>query len=67
MRWSEFTDADIVYGSNGDVLTDIECPECNEKLYMSSIVLTIYPPKYNYYCSVCGWSGNAFQKWEKRQ
>ena len=40
---------------NGQVLTDIICPECGRNIYMDkTMVLTSYPEKYRYWCS-CGW------------
>lgn len=39
---------------------DIQCPECNDDLYVrTDIVLSCYPPKSQYFCNKCGWVGTA--------
>lgn len=63
MTWDEFLDKDISTKYNGQIKTDIECPECGRKIYYNStIMLTSYPAKYSYWCS-CGWSGAAHERW----
>ena len=43
------------------VQTDIECPKCGRKVWKrNDIVLTSYPPKYQYECD-CGWVGYDFK------
>lgn len=38
--------------------TNIECPKCGSKIYKRlDIVLTSYPPQYQYECHNCGWIG----------
>lgn len=34
---------------------DAKCSKCGGQLYINdSVVLTSYPPQYQYYCKVCG-------------
>ena len=59
MKWEELLDETIDAITTGQILTDIECPECGRNIYFnSSIILTSYPPKYQYWCS-CGWTGSS--------
>ena len=63
MTWEEVLNKNIGSNYNGQVLTDIICPECGRNIYMDkTIVLTTYPEKYRYWCS-CGWQGYAPYKW----
>lgn len=57
MKWDDFNpNAD--YEHNQYEPTNIECPECGEKIYrFVGIVLATYPPQYRYECKKCGWSG----------
>lgn len=57
MKWDEFNPhsdcVKIPYER-----TDIECPECGEKVFrFTGTVLTTYPPMYRYDCKKCGWRG----------
>ena len=55
MTWEEVLNKNIGSNYNGQVLTDIICPECGRNIYMDkTMVLTSYPEKYRYWCS-CGW------------
>ena len=63
MTWSEFLDKNASSGYNGQIQTDIECPECGRKIYLDiMIVLPSYPGKYKYWCP-CGWTGYAPTRW----
>lgn len=65
MTWDEFLNKNISNSYNGQIQTDIECPECGRKIYYdSTIILTTYPAKFHYWCS-CGWSGIAHERWVK--
>lgn len=61
MKWEEFVGSiDNRWMALGLVKTDIECPECGKPLYKrTDIVLSSYPPKYEYKCLSCDWSGYA--------
>ena len=62
MEWDEFTG--VMGNYNGQVETDIECPQCGKKIYFDSrVVLTSYPPQYSYWCT-CGWSDTSTRKWD---
>lgn len=59
--WEEYITEDI-YGEYGEVYTkvDVACPYCRAPLYKrTDIVLTSYPPQYQYQCKECGWTGYA--------
>ena len=59
MKWEELLDKKIDKITTGQILTDIECPECGRNIYFnSSLILTSYPQKYQYWCS-CGWVGSS--------
>lgn len=63
MTWEEFLNENIESPYNGQIRTDIKCPECGRDIYLNNtIILTSYPGKYAYWCS-CGWHGCAPQKW----
>lgn len=68
MKWEELersTTRSIQIQQN--IKTDIDCPECGEKVYLdNSVVLATYPVKYSYWCS-CGWSGTSFIRWTGRE
>lgn len=41
------------------IKTNVECPKCGKLLWKrTDIVLTSYPPQYQYECD-CGWWGSA--------
>lgn len=63
MNWEEFDNKELPnYLSTNRVLTDIDCPRCNKKLYMrTDIVLTSYPVQYQYECE-CGWVGYSYNR-----
>ena len=43
------------------IVTDIECPECNARLYTQyGVTLTSIPPQHKYNCKECGWSGFSY-------
>lgn len=63
MEWDEFLRQNTLSCNNGQILTDIKCPDCGKRIYYdSTITLTSIPPKYCYWCS-CGWNGYATTKW----
>ena len=42
----------------GSYMMDIECPKCSALIYKNiSLVLTSYPPQYQFHCEKCGWTG----------
>ena len=63
MNWEDFN-KNINFNDylfTNKVLTDINCPKCNKKIYMrTDIVLTSYPPQYQYECD-CGWIGCSYK------
>lgn len=67
LKWEDFKN----YYSNADVLinrvqTNIECPECGKFLFeRRDIVLTSYPPQYQYECA-CGFVGYSHKDWENK-
>ena len=59
MTWEEFCKDKSTIPPNLQ-RTDIDCPECGEKIYVdTSVVLACYPPKLRYECQNCGWGGMA--------
>ncbi len=59
--WEEYINEDI-YGEYGERYepVEVECPKCKNRLYKrTDIVLTSYPPQYQYECKECGWCGYA--------
>ena len=60
MKWEDYQNHEwILYESREK--TDIECPECGAPLWRrTDIGLTNYPPKFQYECSECGWSGYGY-------
>ena len=63
MTWDQMLDIPIEEATTGQVLTDIECPECGRKIYLNTgIILTSYPAKYHYWCA-CGWSDCSHIRW----
>lgn len=63
MTWNEFLDKNIKSQYNGQVQTDIDCPECGRNIYFDkTITLTSYLGKFRYWC-VCGWTGVAPERW----
>lgn len=60
MKWDEMKDQypASTFGTKLEK-TDIDCPECGKKIFKrTDIVLTSYPPQYQYECE-CGWVGYA--------
>ena len=59
--WDEYINEDI-YGTWEEryVPVDVKCPKCGKPLYKrTDIILSSYPPQYQYGCKECGWSGFA--------
>lgn len=60
MKWKEFKEQTLndiaLFDSYNWKRTDIECPVCRGTIYKNiGIVLTSYPPQYQYKCPRCGW------------
>ena len=60
MTWDEFTKKQperiTVYGDFAK--TNITCPDCGELIYRDmSVVMPTNPPRFQYFCSKCGWEG----------
>lgn len=65
MKWEQFLDIRLSNEYDGQVQTDIECPDCGRKIYLdTTMVLTSYPCKYRYWCS-CGWHDTSHLKWRR--
>ena len=64
MTWEDFKRwGPTIEELTNKVRTDIECPICGKKIYQrTDIVLTTYPPQYQYECD-CGWSGTGYNRW----
>ncbi len=63
MTWEDFLGIKTNTVYPGQVLTDIECPECGRHIYLDkTIILTSYPCEYRYWCA-CGWEGFAPKRW----
>lgn len=61
--WEEYINEDI-YGEYVAKYepVEVECPKCKNRLYKrTDIVLTSYPPQYEYLCIDRGWSGYAMK------
>ena len=64
MKWDDFANT-VPVSFDGQVLTNIECPQCGRQIYLNKrIVLTSYPEKYSYWCT-CGWNGYSAIQWEE--
>jgi predicted RNA-binding Zn-ribbon protein involved in translation (DUF1610 family) len=63
MDWEDFNEQRFPeYLFTKKILTDINCPKCNRKIYMrTDKVLTTYPAQYQYECD-CGWVGYSFKR-----
>ena len=67
MKWEDFkkrestqSDTEVYHGYEHLSITDIECPNCGERIYKNNtFVLTTYPPQYIYECLYCNWTGVA--------
>lgn len=62
MKWKDFKEAQRQRLSKyKNICTvDIQCPVCNNDLYMrTDIVLCSYPPQRQYFCDKCNWQGTA--------
>jgi predicted RNA-binding Zn-ribbon protein involved in translation (DUF1610 family) len=62
MKWDEFNKMTIIdtWEMEPRSQVNIECPKCGAKLFRrNDIVLTSYPPKYQYECDKCNWVGYA--------
>lgn len=63
MTWDELLSMDVASKYNGQVRTDIQCPQCGRYIYLdNTMILTSFPAKYRYWCS-CGWTDCAHIKW----
>jgi DNA-directed RNA polymerase subunit RPC12/RpoP len=60
MKWEDFKNRRQNISDSHLQLTNIECPKCNEKIFVKTdIVLASYPPQLQYICMKCGWTGTA--------
>lgn len=60
MKWDEYQDHNWILCDNREQ-TNIECPECGALIWRKTdIVLTSYPPKFQYECDACGWTGTGY-------
>lgn len=59
MKWEDFKkDVEVYELYPQYVPTDIECPKCGKQIYEdTTIEYLTNPPKHDYYCFSCGWSG----------
>ena len=61
MKWTDYQIAirqtyNLFNDGQTWIQTEVECPKCGKFLYKNmSLVLTSYPPKYQYKCSNCKW------------
>ena len=65
MKWEDYKaqrELHNIYKNNQHyVLTDIECPNCGAFIYKNiSLILTSYPPQYQFHCEKCGWFDTAY-------
>ena len=60
MTWEEFVKQKRQTINDEWEITDIECPDCGQKIFKNTmIVLATYPPTTAYCCPHCGWRGSA--------
>lgn len=61
MKWDEFNKMIFdTWEMESCSQVNIECPKCGAKLFRrNDMVLTSYPPKYQYECDKCNWVGYA--------
>lgn len=60
MTWEEFVKQKHQTINNEWEITDVECPDCGQKIFKNTmIVLTTYPAQTAYLCPHCGWRGTA--------
>jgi len=65
MEWEEYKNQEKdkfkISGSNDWVKTEITCPKCGSSVYKNiEVVLTSYPPHYQYKCISCDWVGTWY-------
>ncbi len=65
MKWEDYVNdrrlTNIVKNNQRYIRTDIECPKCGALIYKNiSVVLTSYPPQYQFHCEKCGWHGTSY-------
>lgn len=58
MKWEDYQNqAKDKLGWWGWDETDIECPNCGEKIFRcATLTLTSIPPKFRYKCFNCDWT-----------
>ena len=64
MTWEEYQNqrrqSNIYKNNQHYIQTDIECPKCGALIYKNiSLILTSYPPQYQFHCEKCGWVGTC--------
>ena len=59
--WEEYITEDIGTYEEKYRPVEVECPKCKNRLYKRIGILTTnsYPPRYEYMCLECGWTGYA--------
>ena len=65
MEWEEYKKQKKnkfeISSSNDWVKTEIICPKCRSRVYKNiGMVLTTYPPQYQYKCISCDWTGTWY-------
>lgn len=59
MKWEDFVYNQQFLDRYGHVLTNIECPDCGNQIYVNlEKVHLSNPPKHMFKCLICGW-----EKW----
>jgi len=59
MTWEEYQKHEYILYKNREK-TQIECPNCGDYLWRrTDVVLTSYPPQYQYECDTCNWRGTG--------
>lgn len=64
MTWEEYKRQRLQINKYVDhqhyMQTEIECPTCGMPIYKNvSLVLTSYPPQYQFRCMNCGWTDSC--------
>ena len=60
MTWEEYQKNFNQIHTNRE-LTEVECPQCGAHLWRrTDVVLTSYPPQYQYECDTCNWRGTGY-------
>lgn len=61
MKWEEYQKQLKYNDKPGWEKTDIECPNCGEKIFRdATLVLTSIPPQFRYRCFNCDWTNVGY-------